>query len=96
MKEESQAVRTGAAQGLSTQILKDASARKRFQTLLKEQHARGWRRAKGRSLYQVICDEEGRWIALVLWTGACWHLRARDQWISWDAVIRSERLQLIV
>lgn len=35
-------------------------------------------------------------MALFLWTGACWHLRPRDQWIGWDSVLRSERLQLIV
>ena len=33
---------------------------------------------------------------MILWTGACWHLKSRDQWIGWDAVTRSERLQLIV
>ena len=35
-------------------------------------------------------------VALFLWTGACWHLRPRDEWVGWDAVTRSERLQLIV
>ncbi|MBI3869176.1 MAG: ISAs1 family transposase [Verrucomicrobia bacterium] len=36
------------------------------------------------------------WVALILWVGAYWHLRPRDQWVGWDAVTRSERLQLIV
>ena len=96
MKDKSQEVRTGKARSLSTYILTEETARRRFDKLLDEQHALGARQPKGRSLYQVVCDEEDRWIALFLWTGACWHLRPRDEWIGWDPVLRSERLQLIV
>lgn len=96
MKEESLGIRAGNAGGLSTYILSEETARRRFNHLLDEQHALGSRQAKGRSLYQVVCDHEGRWMALFLWTGACWHLRPRDEWIGWDPVLRSERLQLIV
>lgn len=95
MKEESPEMRTGNAGLLSTCILTEETARRRFSHLLDEQHALGSRQPKGRSLYQVVCDQEGRWVALFLWTGACWHLRPRDEWIGWDPVLRSERLQLI-
>jgi hypothetical protein len=80
---------------LTVHVLAENTVRKRFNKLLDEQHGLGSRRAKGRSLYQVIC-REGEWVGLVLWTGAYWHLSARDQWVGWDAVTRSERLQLIV
>jgi hypothetical protein len=96
MKEASQSIRRGSARALTTHVLLEMTARRRFNGLLDEQHALGSRRAKGRSVYQVICDEQGHWIALVLWTGAFWHLSPRDQWIGWDPVTRSERLQLIV
>src|SRR5262245_48685600 len=96
MKEASLEVGVGTARGLSTHILTEKSDRKRFDKLLDEQHARRSRRPKGRCLYQVVCNEDGRWIALILWTGACWHLRPRDESIGWDPVTRSERLQLIV
>lgn len=96
MKETSQSIRHGSARSLTTHVLLEATARRRFNKLMDEQHALGSRRPKGRSVYQVICDEQGRWIALVLWTGAFWHLRPRDEWIGWDAMTRSERLQLIV
>ena len=23
---------------------------------------------------------------MFLWTGACWHLRPRDEWVGWDGV----------
>ena len=81
---------------MTTCVLLEATARRRFNDLLNEQHALGARRAKGRSLYQVVCNEQGQWIALILWTGAFWHLSPRDQWIGWDAITRTERLQLIV
>lgn len=71
-------------------------ARSRFKQLLDEQHRLGDRKAKGRTLYQVICRADGQWLGLILWTGALWHLKARDQWIGWDALRRSERLQLVV
>src|ERR1044071_7228179 len=96
MKEKSPSLRMGSARSLTTHILLEKTAQTRFAKLLAEQHALGTRRPKGRSVYQVICDEQGGWIALVLWVGAFWHLRPRDQWIGWDAVTRSERLQLLV
>src|SRR5882757_1956306 len=80
---------------LTVHVLTESTVRKRFNRLLDEQHGLGSRRAKGRSLYQVICRDDV-WVGLVLWTGAYWHLSARDQWVGWDAVTRSERLQLIV
>jgi hypothetical protein len=96
MKEKIAGMRAGKASRLSTAILTEETARRRFNQALEEQHALGSRQPKGRSVYQVVCDEAGRWIALFLWTGACWHLRPRDEWIGWDPVLRSERLQLIV
>lgn len=80
---------------LTTHVVTEAVARSRFKQLLEEQHRLGSRKTKGRSLYQVICREE-QWLGLILWTGAIWHLKARDQWIGWDALRRSERLQLVV
>jgi len=80
---------------LTTHVVSEAVARSRFNQLLEEQHRLGARQSKGRSLYQVICREE-QWLGLILWTGALWHLKARDQWIGWDALRRSERLQLVV
>jgi hypothetical protein len=88
--------RAGSRRRFNTYVITEAVARRRFNELLEEEHVLGSRKAKGRSLYQVVCDEEDRWVALILWTGACWHLNARDQWIGWDAMSCSERLQLIV
>jgi len=80
---------------LTTRVITEAAARCRFHQLLEEQHRLGTRPGQGRSLYQVICRSD-QWVGLILWTGAVWHLKARDQWIGWDAPLRSERLQLVV
>lgn len=96
MKEKSRGSRAGHAGCLSTYIVNEETACRRFNDLLDKQHTLGSRQPKGRSLYQVVCDPQDRWVALFLWTGACWHLRPRDEWIGWDPVLRSQRLQLIV
>ena len=87
--------REDKAPRLTTHVVTEAVARSRFNHLLEEQHRLGARKGKGRSLYQVICRGD-QWLGLMLWTGAIWHFKARDQWIGWDALRRSERLQLIV
>lgn len=80
---------------LRTRIATRAAERKRCQRLLEQEHALGSRLTKGRSLYQIVCRQEA-WVGIILWTGSSWHLKARDEWIGWDAVTRSERLQLVV
>jgi len=96
MKESSARQRAGSARRFHTCVITEKTARQRFKDLLEEEHELGDRRAKGRRLYQVVCDEEDQWVALFLWVGAYWHLRPRDEWVGWDGVKRSERLQFIV
>jgi hypothetical protein len=74
-------------------VVTEATARQRCLELLEQEHALGARRPKVRSLYQVVCRDDA-WVGVILWTGSCWHLKARDQWIGWDALTRSERLPL--
>jgi hypothetical protein len=96
MKGTSLVNRVGSAHRFHTCVVTEKTARQRFNALLEDEHHLGSRQTKGRSLYQVVCDDQDRWVALMLWVGAYWHLRPRDQWVGWDAVTRSERLQLIV
>ena len=84
-----------SAPRLTTHVITEKLARQRFKDLLDAEHALGSRHPKGRSLYQVVCRGD-EWVGLLLWTGALWHLKARDLYLGWDRLIRSERLQLIV
>jgi hypothetical protein len=50
----------------------------------------------GNTVYQVICDEAGEWVAVVLWCGGSYRLDPRDVYIGWDMKKREERLGLVV
>jgi uncharacterized protein DUF4338/DDE family transposase len=66
-----------------------------FDALLKEHHYLGAGRPVGDYLRQVV-ELNGRVVALLVWGPACYSLKDRDQWISWSASQRLERLKLIV
>jgi len=95
MKPPQTSLKQAANLSLTTHIVSERTAQLRFRELMEEQHALGDRRPKGRSLYQVVC-RGNEWVGLILWTASCWFLKARDQWIGWDAMTRSERLGLVV
>ncbi len=46
-----------------------------------------------RLCYVVEC--QGRWLALLGWSAAAYHIRARDQWIGWNDNQRRARLRLV-
>jgi len=50
----------------------------------------------GEVLRYVVSTPEGRWVALLGWSSAAWHLRPRDRWINWSEVQRVTRLALVV
>ena len=49
----------------------------------------------GEQLRYVVTDAQGRWLALLGWNAAAWHLKARDQWIGWSEEQRERRLALL-
>lgn len=95
MKHPANTPASASAPQLTTRIVTEKLARQRFNDLLDAEHALGARHPKGRTLYQVVCRDD-EWVGLLLWTGAFWHLKARDLHLGWDPLLRSERLQLIV
>ena len=42
-----------------------------------------------------VAERNGEWLALLGWSAAAYHLRARDQHIGWDANQRRARLRLL-
>jgi hypothetical protein len=50
---------------------------------------------QGRQLLQVV-EYDGQWVALLDWGPATWKLADREEWISWTAQQRAERLGLVV
>lgn len=49
----------------------------------------------GERLYCVATDAAGRWLAILVFSAAARHLRARYQWIKWSNQQRRRRLGLI-
>jgi hypothetical protein len=66
-----------------------------FDQQLAAQHYLGAGRPVGDYLRQIV-ERAGQPVALLVWGPACYALKDRDQWISWSAPQRVERLKLIV
>ena len=68
---------------------------KRFNQLLDERHPQQTPHPVGREL-RVVIEQDGDWIAVMLWTSACQRLQDRDEWIGWTNAQRAQRLNLLV
>jgi len=44
---------------------------------------------------RYVVEYRGRWMALLGWSAAAYHIGARDQWIGWDDNQRRARLRLV-
>jgi hypothetical protein len=76
--------------------IQSAEDKARFNAILDAEHYLGARQPSGNTVYQVIRDEAGVWVAIALWCGACYRLDPRDTHIGWDMRKREERLGLVV
>ena len=52
-------------------------------------------RLVGEQLRYVVTDARGRWLALIGWSAAALHLKARDQSLEWTDAQREARLHLL-
>jgi len=67
----------------------------RLNSLLNQHRYLGSLQPVGERLYYVATDAAGRWLAMLVFSAAAHHLRARDQWIKWSDQQRRRRLSLI-
>jgi len=44
---------------------------------------------------RYIAEVEGRWVALLSWNAAAYHLKDREQWLGWNPQQRRRRLALV-
>ena len=42
-----------------------------------------------------VAQRDGKWLALLGWSAAAYHLKGRDGWIGWDDNQRRERLLMV-
>jgi hypothetical protein len=66
-----------------------------FDWRLEEQHYLRSSRFAGQSV-RYVAELDGQWVALIAFSAAALHLKARERWIGWSARQRARRLGLIV
>lgn len=66
----------------------------RWNKLIRKHHYLKEHRMVGESL-RYVAKQKGNWIALLGWSSAAFHLRARDAWIGWTDQMRQRRRPLV-
>lgn len=79
---------------LTVRVMKHAE-RKRFGELEGKYHYLGETRSGGDTL-RLVFEEEGEWVALMVWGSACYRLKDRDAHIGWTPRLRAQRQKLVV
>lgn len=67
----------------------------RLHQLLDQHHYLGSLKPVGERLHYVATDASGHWVAILVFSAAAHHLRAREEWIGWSNEQRRRRLSLI-
>jgi hypothetical protein len=69
--------------------------RERFDALLEERHYLHSARVGGQSL-RYVAEVDGQWVALLVFSGAAPHTKARESKLGWTPRQRARRLSLVV
>jgi hypothetical protein len=72
-----------------------AKQKAKWDRLVRQRHYLKSARLVGEQLRYVVTDARGRWLALIGWSAAALHLKARDQSIEWTDAQREARLHLL-
>ena len=81
---------------LQISVLSSESELVHANELLEQHHYLGSLTAVGERMYYSISDENGDWLAVMVFVSAARRLRHRDAWIGWTDEQRRRRLQLVV
>ena len=68
---------------------------KRFHALEDRYHYMGKTHSGGETMRLVI-EEDGKWVAIMVWGSACYRLKPRDEYIGWAPSLRAARQKLVV
>jgi len=75
--------------------LVSCSRERRWNRLVRRRHYLKSADLVGEQLRYVVTDAQGHWLALIGWSAAAFHLKARDQSIEWSEQQRQARLHLV-
>ncbi len=90
----SQAYEDIAGRELTLELITDSAEEARWNQLIQEHHYLKEHRMVGECL-RYVAKLNGKWIALLGWSSAAFHLRARDAWIGWTDALRHSRRLLV-
>ena len=79
---------------LTLELITDPKEVTRWNELVQKHHYLKAHRMVGESL-RYVAKLNGRWVALLGWSSAAFHLRARDAWIGWTDSLRKSRRSLV-
>jgi len=83
-----------ASSELTLERVTDPEEEAAWNKLVKKHHYLKEHRLVGESL-RYVAKRNGKWIALLGWSSAAFHLRARDAWIGWTDLLRKGRRHLV-
>lgn len=83
-----------ASPELTLELLTDPAEEARWNKLVQKHHYLKEHRLVGESL-KYVAKQNGKWIALLGWSSAAFHLDARDAWIGWTDALRQSRRSLV-
>lgn len=69
--------------------------KERWNSLVEKEHYLHNPRLVGEQL-RYVAEVDGKWVALLSWSGAAYHISGRDQWIGWTDQQRRNRLHFLV
>jgi hypothetical protein len=79
---------------VTLELVTDPKDVARWNQLVQKHHYLKEHRMVGESL-RYVAKLNGKWVALLGWSSAAFHLRARDAWIGWTDPLRKSRRSLV-
>jgi hypothetical protein len=89
-----EALREIAGRQLTLELLTESKDEARWNQLIRKHHYLKEHRLVGESLRYVV-KQNGKWLALLGWSSAAFHLRPRDAWIGWTDAQRQAGRHLL-
>ena len=90
----SEVLRNLATDELTLELVTDPKDVTRWNQLVQKHHYLKEHRMVGESL-KYVAKFNGKWVALLGWSSAAFHLGARDAWIGWTDSLRKSRRCLV-
>jgi len=89
----SQAIVQVFSKALTVRLV-EPEEKKHWDKLVEKYHYLKKAKMVGESL-QYVAEQNGKWVALLGWSSAAFHLQDRDNWIGWSAPQRHARRHLV-